>query len=201
MSHCSSWSERSGALGGTVSLHLIPRIGGLHRDALQLVRVGSVSWLAPAVRFGKDQFVACGSVQFNGNLQNVCTPTATSRLIDFFNRLADASITKKLLREIERFSHDLYVTRASTTLYSHAIRYSPMLNNEVLTPSHVEAKTQGDLKASVAALQTQLESRIHGARSNFELRRKESDDLRRGAAWLSPNGRASATVSYLSRKL
>jgi hypothetical protein len=132
--------------------------------------------------------------QFNGNLQTVCTPTATSRLIDFFNSLADASITKKLLREIERFSHDLYVTRASTALSSHGIRYSPMLNNEVLTPSHAEAKTQGDLKASV-------EARIHGARSNSELRRKESDDLRRGAAWLSPNSRASATVSYLGRKL
>jgi hypothetical protein len=56
---------------------------------------------------------------------------------------------------------------------------SPLLNNELLNPSHPEMKTQGDLKVSV----------------------KEIDDLRRGAVRLSPNGRVSATVSYLSRKL
>jgi hypothetical protein len=132
--------------------------------------VGSVSWLAPNVRYGigKTSSSACGSIQFNGNLQIVGTPNAISRFIDFFNSLADASITKKLLREIERVSHDRYVTRASTTLSSHGIRYSPMLNNELLTPSHPGVKTQGDLKVSI----------------------KEIDDLRRGATRLSPNGRA-----------
>jgi hypothetical protein len=59
-----------------------------------------------------------------------------------------------------------------------------MLNNELLTPSHAEVKTQGDLKASVAALQTRLESRIRGI---VRIRNwpNEIDDLRRGAPRLS----------------
>jgi hypothetical protein len=55
-----------------------------------------------------------------------------------------------------------------------------MLNNELLAHSDAEVKTQGDLKASMAALQTLLESRIRGDRSNSELRRKEIDDVKRG---------------------
>jgi hypothetical protein len=144
----------------------------------QPVRVGSVSWFAPAVRFGKDQFVACGSVQFHGNFQTPSTPPRLPRLIDFFNSLADASITKKPLREIEQLSHDLYVTRASTILSSHGIRYSPMLSNEVLAPSHAETKIQGDLKASVAALQTQLESRVQGGSFDFRTPAKRERRLK-----------------------
>ena len=55
-----------------------------------------------------------------------------------------------------------------------------MLNNELLTPSHAEVKTQGDLKASVAALHTQLGSRIRGI-VRIRNWRTEIDDLRRGA--------------------
>jgi hypothetical protein len=58
-----------------------------------------------------------------------------------------------------------------------------LLNNELLTP-HVEVKTQGDVKASMAALQTQLESHIRGI-VRIRNWRKEIDDLRRGAARLS----------------
>jgi hypothetical protein len=58
----------------------------------------------------------------------------------------------------------------------------PILKNELLTSSHAEAQTQGDLEASVAPLQTQLESRIGWGRPNSELRRKEIDDFGRGAA-------------------
>jgi hypothetical protein len=61
----------------------------------------------------------------------------------------------------------------------------PMLNDVLLTPSDARVKTQGDLRASVAALQTQLDSRIRGDRSNSELWRKEIEDLKRGAARLS----------------
>jgi hypothetical protein len=109
-----------------------------------------------------------------------CAPTATSRFIDFFNSLADASITKTLLRELERFSHDGYVTRTSTPFPRMGLGTPPMLNNELLAHSDAEVKTQGDLKASMAALQTLLESRIRGDRSNSELRRKEIDDVKRG---------------------
>jgi hypothetical protein len=122
----------------------------------------------------------CGSVQFNGNLQTVGARNATSRFIDFFNSLADSSITNKLLREIH-FSHTIAMSLEHQPLFPRMGfgTQSPLLNNELLTSSHPEMKTQGDLKVSV----------------------KEIDDLRRGAVRLSPNGRVSATVSYLSRKL
>ena len=180
MSHCSSWSERLGALGGTASVHLIPGSVACPERS-QFARADSVSWLAPTsgTAASQDRFVRMRQRPVQWQPSSRRRPQHDLRFIDFFNSLADASITKKLLREIERVSHDRYVTRASTTLSSHEIRYSPMLNNELLTPSHPEVRTQGDLKVSV----------------------KEIDDLRRGAVRLSPNGRVSATASYLSRKL
>jgi hypothetical protein len=113
----------------------------------------------PSGRHWQDQFARVRQRPVQWQPSSRRRPQRDLRFIDFFNSLADASITKKLLREIERVSHDRYVTRASTTLSSHEIRYSPMLNNELLTPSHPEVRTQGDLKVSV----------------------KEIDDLRRGA--------------------
>jgi hypothetical protein len=105
MSRCSSWSERSGAFGGNgftaLNRWLAP-------GRSQLVRVGSVSRLAPTVRYGigKTSSSACGSVQFNGNLQTVDAPNATSRFIDFFNSFADASITKSF------FARSTFLTRS-----------------------------------------------------------------------------------------
>ena len=164
----------------------------------QHVRAGSLAACAHRqLPHRQDQFgrLRQGSVQ--GNLQTVGAPSVTSRFIDFFNGVADASITKKLFARLNG-SHTIAMS------LEHQPPFPRMglgtVPNEPLTSSHAEAQTQGDLKASVAALQTQLESRIRGI-VRIRNWRKEIDDLRRGAAWLSPNGRASATVSYLSRKL
>jgi hypothetical protein len=181
MSRCSSWSERSDVFGVTVSLHLIPRIGGLHRDALNLSGWASVSWLAPTVRYGvgKTSSFACGSLRFNGNL-NPSTPTTRLQgSLTFSTAWPMRPSRKRLLHEI-KFSHTIAMSLEHQSLFPRmGFGTVPLLNNEFLTPSHPEMKTQGDLKVSV----------------------KEIDDLRRAAVRLSPNGRVSATASYLSRKL
>ena len=177
MSHCSSWSERSGCFGRTVPRHLIPRIGGLHWDHLNMSG-RAPSRLAPTVsyRIGKTSSAACGRVQLKATFKPSAPPSVTSRFIDFFNGVADASITKKLFARLNG-SHTIAMS------LEHQPPFPRMglgtVPNEPLTSSHAEAQTHGDLKASV----------------------KEIDDLRRGAARRSPNGRASATKSYLSRKL
>jgi hypothetical protein len=142
----------------------------------QHVRAGSVAACAHRqLPHRQDQFGRLRQGSFQGNLQIVGAPSETSRFIDFFNGVADASITKKLFARLNG-SHTIAMS------LEHQPPFPRMglgtVPNEPLTSSHAEAQTQGDLKASV----------------------KEIDDLRRGAARRSPNGRASATKSYLSRK-
>jgi hypothetical protein len=70
----------------------------------------------------------------------------TSRFIDFFNGVADASITKKLFARLNG-SHTIAMS------LEHQPPFPRMglgtVPNEPLTSSHAEAQTQGDLKASV----------------------------------------------------
>ena len=175
MSHCSSWSGRSGCFGRTVPRHLIPRIGGLHWDPLNMSGRAHRG-LRPPSATASARPVRPPAAGFSSRQpSNRRRPSVTSRFIDFFNGVADASITKKLFARLNG-SHTIAMS------LEHRPPFPRMglgtVPNEPLTSSHAEAQTQGDLKASV----------------------KEIDDLRRGAARRSPNGRASATKSYLSRK-
>jgi hypothetical protein len=168
---------------GAVSLHLIPRIGGLHRNALNLSRaLRVVACTQRHVGHRRHHFVRLRQRP----IQTVSAPNPASRFIDFFNSLADASITKKLLRELSS-SHTIAMSLKHQPSFPRmGLGTALMLRNQLL-----ELKIKGDLKASVAALETQLER--PGGRSN--------SGLSRGAARHSPNSRASATVPYLSRKL
>jgi hypothetical protein len=78
------------------------------------------------------------------------------------------------------------------------ISYNPLCwNNVLLIPSDATVKTQGDLKASLAALQFPLDRRIRGDRSNSELRRKEIDDLKARTRAAFPRRAGRARESYV----
>jgi hypothetical protein len=168
MSHCSSWSERLGALGGTASVHLIPGSVACPERS-QFARADSVSWLAPTsgTAASQDQFVRMRQRPVQWQPSNCRRPTPTSRFIDFFNSLADASITKMLLARLNA-SHTVAMSLEHQPPFPRmGLGTAPMLNNELLTPSDAEVKTQGDFSVRGCASDS---NRLSHTQGSFRIR-------------------------------